>query len=78
MINYTGLPTLPSVDHGREWKEEFHHGLTMDESETSYWSFSEQQWFPLTMNVSGDFYWDYPHQTWSRFKRNVISIGGNN
>ena len=54
--------------HGREGEDEFHHGLTMDESETSYWSFSEQQWFPLTMNESGDFYWDYPHQTWSRFK----------
>ena len=55
-------------DHGREGQEEFHHGLTMDESETNYWSFSEQQWFPLTMNESADFYWDYPNQTWSRFK----------
>ena len=41
-------------DHGHEGEDESHHGLTMDESETSYWS--------------GDFYCDYPHQTWSRFR----------
>ena len=36
--------------HGGGGEEEFHHGLTMDESESYYWSFSEQLWFPLTMN----------------------------
>ena len=55
-------------EDGRGGEEEFHHGLTMDEGETHYWSFPEQLWFPLTMNDSGDFYWNYPEQTWSRFK----------
>ena len=36
--------------HGGGGEEEFHHGLTMNESESYYWSFSEQLWFPLTMN----------------------------
>ena len=48
--------------------EEFNHGLTLDQSEKYYWSFSVQQWFPLAMNENGDFYWNYPEQTWSRFK----------
>ena len=48
--------------------EEFNHGLTLDQSEKYYWSFSVQQWFPLAMNKNGDFYWNYPEQTWSRFK----------
>ena len=51
--------------------EEFEHGLTLDQSEKYYWSFSVQQWFPLTMNENRDFYWNYPEQTWSRFKWNV-------
>ena len=38
--------------HGCGGEKEFHHGLTMNEIESYYWSFSEQQWFPLTMNVS--------------------------
>ena len=58
-------------EDGRGGEAEFHHGLTMDEGETHYWSFPEQLWFPLTMNDSGDFYWNYPEQTWSRFKWNV-------